>query len=89
SFDIEGSGNGPIDAFFNAVSNMKISGYEFVSYSEHAISEGSDSRAVAYVQLHAPNGDRIFGVGISHNIYLASIRAIICAINRETLKYSD
>ncbi len=88
SFEIEGSGNGPIDAFFNAVSNMKISGYEFVSYSEHAISEGSDSRAVAYVQLHAPNGDRIFGVGISHNIYLASIRAIICAINRETLKFS-
>ena len=33
-------------------------------------------------------GDRIFGVGISHNIYLASIRAIICAINRETLKFS-
>jgi len=89
SFDIEGSGNGPIDAFFNAVSNMKIAGFQFVSYSEHAISEGSDSRAVAYVQLHAPNGDRIFGVGISHNIYLASIRAIICAINRETLKYSD
>lgn len=83
SFDISGTGNGPIDAFFNAVSNMKISGFHFLSYSEHAISSGSDSRAVAYIELRAPNGDHIFGVGISHNIYLASIRGILCAINRE------
>ena len=85
-FDIKGEGNGPIDAFFNAVNNMKISGFHFLSYSEHAISTGSDSQAVAYIQLRAPNGDHEFGVGMSHNIYLAPIRAIICAINRELRK---
>ena len=79
---ISGSGNGPIDAFFNAVSNMKIAGYHFQSYSEHAISTGSDSRAVSYIQLRTPDGKTVFGVGISHNIYLASIRGILCAINR-------
>lgn len=81
-FSISGSGNGPIDAFFNAVSNMKIAGYHFLSYAEHAISTGSDSRAVSYIQLRAPDGKKVFGVGISHNIYLASIRGILCAINR-------
>ena len=88
-FEISGVGNGPIDAFFNAVSNMKIANFHFLSYSEHAISSGSDSRAVAYIQLRAPNGDQVFGVGISHNIYLASIRGIICAINREIKKGLD
>ncbi len=81
-YDISGSGNGPIDAFFNAISDLTISRYHFVSYSEHAVSTGSDSRAAAYIQLETPDGRTVFGVGISHNIYLASIRGIICAINR-------
>lgn len=81
-YDISGTGNGPIDAFFNAISDLTISRYHFVSYSEHAVSSGSDSRAAAYIQLKAPDGGTVFGVGLSHNIYLASIRGIICAINR-------
>ncbi len=84
TYNVAGEGNGPIDAFFNAVANMNISAYHFVSYSEHAITSGSDSRAVAYIQLEKPDGKTIFGVGISHNIYLAPIRAILCAINRDT-----
>ena len=81
-YDIAGSGNGPIDAFFNAISDLTISRYHFVSYSEHAVSSGSDSRAAAYIQLETPDGGNVFGVGLSHNIYLASIRGIISAINR-------
>ncbi|MBR6311431.1 MAG: 2-isopropylmalate synthase [Oscillospiraceae bacterium] len=81
-YDISGSGNGPIDAFFNAISDLTISRYHFVSYSEHAVSSGSDSRAAAYIQLETPDGGSVFGVGLSHNIYLASIRGIISAINR-------
>ncbi|MBO6011223.1 MAG: 2-isopropylmalate synthase [Oscillospiraceae bacterium] len=81
-YDIAGSGNGPIDAFFNAISDLTISRYHFVSYSEHAVSSGSDSRAAAYIQLETPDGGSVFGVGLSHNIYLASIRGIISAINR-------
>ena len=79
---IGGEGNGPIDAFFNALQRVGIQGYEFVSYHEHAISTGSDSKAIAYIELKKPDGNNIFGVGISHNINLASLRGILCAINR-------
>ena len=79
---ISGEGNGPIDAFFNALKRVGIQGYEFVSYHEHAISAGSDSKAIAYIELKKPDGRNIFGVGISHNINLASLRGVLCAINR-------
>ncbi|MDD6189229.1 MAG: 2-isopropylmalate synthase [Clostridiales bacterium] len=81
-YEISGSGNGPIDAFFNAVRNLDISDFRFVSYSEHAVSSGSDSKAAAYIELMSPSGKTVFGVGLSHNIYKASIKGIICAINR-------
>ncbi len=79
---ISGTGNGPIDAFFNALATVGIKGYQFVNYSEHAISIGSDATAVSYIQLMSPEGKNIFGVGISHNINYASIRGVLCAINR-------
>lgn len=83
-YNISGEGNGPIDAFSNGVRNMRIHDFKFESYSEHAITSGSDSKAVAYIHLRTPAGMPIFGVGISSNINLASIRGIICAINRSS-----
>jgi len=79
---ISDSGNGPISAFFRAIKSIGITDYQFVSYREHAVSEGADSKAVSYIQLTAPNGKPVFGVGIDNNISLASIKGIICAINR-------
>lgn len=79
---LESRGNGPIDAFFNALGQAGIEGYSFISYSEHAISMGSDSRAVAYIELRVPGGRRIFGVGTEHNINFASVKGILSAINR-------
>ena len=79
---LESRGNGPIDPFFNALGQAGIEGYSFISYSEHAISMGSDSQAVAYIELRVPGGRRIFGVGTEHNINFASVRGILSAINR-------
>lgn len=79
---LESRGNGPIDAFFNALGQAGIEGYSFISYSEHAISMGSDSQAVAYIELRVPGGCRIFGVGTEHNINFASVKGILSAINR-------
>ena len=79
---LESRGNGPIDAFFNALGQAGIEGYSFISYSEHAISMGSDSQAVAYIELLVPGGRRIFGVGTEHNINFASVKGILSAINR-------
>lgn len=78
---ISGKGNGPIDAFFNALKDVGLEHYEFVSYSEHAISGGADSQAVSYIELRH-DGETLFGVGVDSNISIASIKGIICAINR-------
>ena len=82
TFQVNGSGNGPIDAFFNAIHGQKMDRFTFVDYKEHAISDGSDSMAVAYIQLRDQEGRDHFGVGISHNINLAPLKGILSAINR-------
>ncbi|WP_297718785.1 2-isopropylmalate synthase [Intestinimonas sp.] len=82
SFQVQGSGNGPIDAFFNAIHGQKMDRFTFVDYKEHAIKRGSDSQAVAYIHLQDQDGKDWFGVGMSHNINLAPLKGILSAINR-------
>lgn len=82
SQEIEGKGSGPIEAFFNALRAVDFEGYTFTSYKEHAISAGADSQAVSYIQLEH-SGKSIFGVGIDSNIGVASMKGILCAINRQ------
>ena len=80
---ISGDGSGPIGAFCEAMNTAGLSNYEFVDYSEHAISVGSDSKAISYIHIKNPQGKDIFGIGVSHNIGYASMKGIICAINRD------
>ena len=80
---IEGVGNGPIDAVKRAL--MAKEGFEtkLTMYEEHALSSGSDSQAVTYIQLQdEKTGSTAFGVGISSNINRSSVRAIFSAVNR-------
>lgn len=81
-FAISGTGNGPIDSFFNALRQVGVEGYEFINYHEHAISSGSDSKAISYIELKVPQDGHIFGVGIDANINRASLLGVINAINR-------
>ncbi|MDO4742909.1 MAG: 2-isopropylmalate synthase [bacterium] len=82
-YNVESVGNGPIDAFFNAIKKLEIANYKFVSYHEHALATGSDSKAVAYITLEDNvTGEKIFGVGIENNINFASVKGVLCAINR-------
>lgn len=83
---ISGTGNGPIDAFFNAIKSLGINEYKFVTYSEQAISIGSDSKAVSYIHLEGPDGEPVYGVGIDTDISVASIKAVMSAINRSKRK---
>lgn len=80
---IEGNGNGPVAAFCDAMNQTEVASYQFVDYSEHAISVGSDSKAISYIHLKNPEGKDIFGIGVSHNIGYACMKGIICAINRD------
>ncbi len=79
---IEGVGSGPIGAFCQAMNTIGLSDYQFVDYSEHAISVGSGSKAVSYIHIKNPQGKDVFGIGISHNINYASIKGVLCAVNR-------
>jgi len=86
---IEGSGNGPIAAFVSAMSTLGVD-VRVLDYAEHALSSGGDARAAAYVE--AAVGERVlWGVGLDANIVIASLKAVVSAVNRserEALKVS-
>ncbi len=82
SREAEGKGNGPIDALYDALKTLGAADYDFLSYDQHALSSGSDSRAVAYIQLRDKQGRTRFGAGTSRDIRKASLRALISAVNR-------
>ena len=73
-----GTGNGPIDAFVNAL-GLEI---RLMDYHEHAIGSGADARAACYVELRVGNGATLFGVGIDSNIVTASFKSVLSAVNR-------
>ena len=79
---IESRGNGPIDAFFNALKSFGTIDYQLVSYDEQAVSTGSDSKALAFIQLKNNMGISIFGAGIDEDTSVASLKAVLSAINR-------
>jgi 2-isopropylmalate synthase len=78
----EGVGNGPIDAFVKGFKQQAQIDFTFDTYDEHAIGVGSDSKAVAYVSIEKKHGKAFFGAGIDPNISIASIKAVLSALNR-------
>ena len=82
---IKGQGNGPIDAFNNALKQKELKNYKFKNYYEHALSDGSHAKGVAYVEIE-DKGEPYFGVGISENINTAAINALMNAINKSYMK---
>jgi 2-isopropylmalate synthase len=91
---LAGSGNGPIEAFVNALNDLVAEeqgkanpAYDdrgdvrVLDYAEHALSSGGDAIAAAYVEC-AVNGQILWGVGLDPNIVTASLKAVISAVNR-------
>jgi 2-isopropylmalate synthase len=77
---LQGTGNGPIAAFVDALSGVGV-GVAVLDYAEHALSEGGDASAAAYVECSV--GEHVlWGVGIDPSITTASLKAIISAVNR-------
>ena len=79
---ISGRGNGPIDAFMDALKKHSGIDLKVVDYREHSVGKGNDANAVAYVEMSLPDGRTVFGVGKDSNIVTASLKAIISATNR-------
>jgi 2-isopropylmalate synthase len=84
---LTGSGNGPIDAFVHALGHTALPKFEVLSYSEHSLGKGSEARAVSYIQIKTERNHTLFGAGIDTNIELASIKAIVSALNRALAKH--
>jgi 2-isopropylmalate synthase len=80
-FNVQGAGNGPIDAFVEALAAASGETIRVLDYHEHAIGSGANAQAVAYLELRI--GERtLFGVGMDSNIVSASLKAIVSGLQR-------
>ncbi|GER16046.1 2-isopropylmalate synthase [compost metagenome] len=79
---IEGRGNGPIDAFTQALSQATGHTVRVMDYHQHAIGAGADAKSVAYLELRVDESQTLFGVGIDANVISASLKAIVSGVQR-------
>ncbi|MCX5179419.1 2-isopropylmalate synthase [Streptomyces virginiae] len=77
---LDGTGNGPISAFFDALAGIGIDA-RLLDYSEHTMSEGASAVAASYIEC-AIDGRVLWGIGIDANTTRASLKAVISAVNR-------
>ena len=80
---VTGAGNGPIAAFVDALRSGLGVEMDVVDYAEHALGQGADATAVAYVETIARDGSLWWGVGTHPNIITASLRAVLSALARQ------
>jgi len=80
---IRGNGNGPVAAFVHGLNQSKIvEPFEVVSYSEHSLGTGAEAKAVAYFEIKSGVGPTVFGAATDTNIEIASLKAVLSALNR-------
>ncbi|MET3504232.1 2-isopropylmalate synthase [Halalkalibacter oceani] len=80
--EMQGVGNGRLDAISNAL-QMKLGiRYSNLVYKEHALETGSESRAASYVGITAEDGTVYWGCGIDVDIMTSSVRALFSAVNK-------
>lgn len=77
---LSGTGNGPISAFIDVLGKQKVA-VKVNDYLEHTLSASGDALAAAYIELEV-GGKSLWGVGIDGDIAIASIKALISAVNR-------
>ena len=75
-------GNGPLDAFVRGICETFQRSVKIVLYAEHALTQGADAEAVAYVGIETGEGMPVFGVGVDPNISRASIKAVLSALRK-------
>jgi len=76
-----GTGNGPLAALVHGFGTIGVH-FEITNYSEHALGSGEEAAAIAYIQIKLANGRTHWGAGVDTNIELASVRAVLSALNR-------
>jgi 2-isopropylmalate synthase len=79
--EFSGEGNGPLAALVHGFGTIGVR-FEITNYSEHALSSGEGAAAIAYIQIKTADGKTRWGAGVDTNIELASVRAVLSALNR-------
>ena len=79
---LAGAGNGPIAAFVHALYQTDAPRFEVADFKQHALSSGTEASAIAYIQIRLADGKTKWGAGVDTNIELASIKAVLSAVNR-------
>lgn len=80
-YDIKGTGNGPINAFVNALEKLGQKDFNLKDYRSHAIKGGSDADSAAYILLESFDGREAWGCGVDPSIEIAGVKALISALN--------
>jgi 2-isopropylmalate synthase len=80
--EVVGTGNGPIAAFVRALQNAGIRTFEVCDYREQALGRGVEASAIAYICIRIQDGKTRWGAGVDTSIELASIKAVLGALNR-------
>lgn len=80
--ELTGAGNGPIDALKSALGAAGLSDFRLTQYSEHALGQGSNATAIAYIQIVYGGEVTRYGAGTHPNITKASAKALLSALNR-------
>jgi len=80
--ELSGEGNGPLAALVHGFGKAGVPRFEIANYSEHALSSGEEAVAIAYIQIKHADGKTRWGAGVDTNIELASVRAVLSALNR-------
>lgn len=80
---INSGGNGPLDAFCEAINKQLGLQFSLCSYHEHALKGGSSAQAAAYIEIELEgSGKKVWGVGVDTDIIIASIKAVLSCLNR-------
>jgi len=82
AIDLRGEGNGPLAALVHGFVMAGVPRFEIAHYSEHALDAGEAAAAIAYIQIKIADGRTRWGAGVDTNIELASVRAVLSALNR-------
>ena len=81
NYEVRGTGNGPINAFVNALESVGQKSFKLTDYRSHAIKGGSDADSAAYIFLEGNEGLGAWGCGVDPSIEIAGVKALVSALN--------
>ena len=81
NYEVRGTGNGPINAFVNALESVGQKSFKLTDYRSHAIKGGSDADSAAYIFLEGNEGLTAWGCGVDPSIEIAGVKALVSALN--------